>query len=117
MILSQIRILSILLSVTLLFLCSGCSCSSEEGEDSVPKKEKVSSKVKDWKAYNLGADHAKEIIAIAHDESELQDALLEVRARITNIETKLGAQSATDYERGFTEYIRTEKDSLARIIF
>lgn len=97
-------------------MLTGCSCNGSDNEtDSAA--EKVSGKVKDWKAYNLGADHAKKVIEIAHDESKLQDALLEVRARITNIHTKLGAQSAADYERGFTEEIRTEKDSLARIIF
>lgn len=95
-------------------LLTGCSCTSDR---TTGQAEKVSGKVKDWKAYNLGADHAKEIISIADDEAKLQDALLEVQARITNIRTKLGAQSATDYERGFTEEIRTEKDSLARIIF
>jgi len=94
---------------------AGCGCSSSSELETPP--EKVSSKVKDWKAYNLGVDHAKEVIAISNDEPKLQDALLEVRARITNIHTKLGAQSAADYERGFTEEIRTEKDSLARIIF
>lgn len=102
--------------VALPALFAGCSCGSST-DDGTNKQEKISSKVIDWKAYNLGADHAKEVISIAHDESELQDALLEVRARISNIHSKLGAQSATDYERGFTEYIRTEKDSLARIIF
>lgn len=95
-------------------LSTGCSCSSDTRTG---QTEKVSGKVKDWKAYNLGADHAKEVISISDDEAKLQDALLEVRARITNIRTKLGAQAATDYERGFTEEIRTKKDSLARIIF
>lgn len=94
---------------------SGCSCGS--GKNQMYEGEKISSKIEDWKAYNLGAEHAKEIILIAHDEDALQDALLEVRARITNIHTKLGAQSANDYERGFEECIRTEKDSLAKIIF
>lgn len=96
-------------------LTTGCSCS--RSSDELNSQPKVAGKVLDWKAYNLGTEHAKEVIKIAHNESELQDALLDVRARISNINSKLGAQSATDYERGFTEYIRTEKDSLARIIF
>lgn len=108
------NVLALALCIMSAVASAGCSCgSSESGTPS----EKVSKKVKDWKAYNLGVDHAKEVIAISHDEPKLQDALLEVRARITNIHTKLGAQSAADYERGFTEEIRTEKDSLARIIF
>lgn len=110
----KIYITNIIIFTASLWL-TGCSCSST-AEHAV-EGEKVSTKIEDWKAYNLGAEHAKEIILIAHDEDALQDALLEVRARITNIHTKLGAQSANDYERGFEECIRTEKDSLARIIF
>lgn len=110
----RIYIINIIVLAASLWL-TGCSCSST-AEHTV-EGEKVSTKIEDWKAYNLGAEHAKEIILIAHDEDALQDALLEVRARITNIHTKLGAQSAYDYERGFEECIRTEKDSLARIIF
>lgn len=47
----------------------------------------------------------------------LQDALLDVRARITNIHDRLGAQASADYERGFTDYIKANDDSLARVLF
>lgn len=107
--------ITIIIAVATSLWISGCSCSPTTFQ--TVEGEKVSTKIEDWKAYNLGAEHAKEVILIAHDEDALQDALLEVRARITNIHTKLGAQSANDYERGFEECIRTEKDSLARIIF
>lgn len=109
---SSIRHISFILLAT---VAVSCSCGSTDGTS--PQGEKVSNKVKDWKAYNLGADHANKVIEIANDEGQLQEALLEVRARISNIHSKLGAQSATDYERGFTEEIRAKKDSLARIIF
>ncbi|MCM1138786.1 MAG: hypothetical protein NC221_00180 [Duncaniella sp.] len=107
--------ITIIIAVATSLWITGCSCNPTTSQ--TVEGEKVSTKIEDWKAYNLGAEHAKEIILIAHDEDALQDALLEVRARITNIHTKLGAQSANDYERGFEECIRTEKDSLARIIF
>jgi hypothetical protein len=110
--------LTIFIILTALYTSAAfSSCSSDSVKNSTRQTEKVSGKVLDWKAYNLGAEHAEKVIGIANDEAALQDALLDVRARITNIETKLGRQSATDYERGFTEYIRTEKDSLAKIIF
>ncbi|MCM1522367.1 MAG: hypothetical protein NC039_06925 [Muribaculaceae bacterium] len=72
---------------------------------------------RDKEAYALGQAHAKEVIAIADDEAALQDKLLEIRARISNIDSKLGAQSATDYEAGFTDGIKAGSDSLARILF
>lgn len=77
----------------------------------------VSRHVRDRKAYSLGREHAEMTVASAGDESLLQDRLLEVRARITNINDRLGPQAATDYERGFTDFIRENCDSLAKIIF
>lgn len=77
----------------------------------------VSSRVIDKKAYALGEEHAASLILCADDEGKLQDGLLDIRARITNIDSKLGRQSAVDYERGFTDYIRNNCDSLAKIIF
>lgn len=89
-----------------------CSCSEE-----TPKQETVSGKVKDKKAYRLGGEHAQRLLEQAANEDSLQDGLLDIRARISNIHSKLGAQAAADYERGFTDYIRANNDSLARILF
>ncbi len=36
---------------------------------------------------------------------------------MSNIESKFGRQSSVDYERGFTDYIKENCDSLAQIIF
>lgn len=90
-----------------------CSCS----ESPSPKQEKVSDKVQDKKAYALGQEHARGLLETVDSEDRTQDGLLEIRARISNIESKLGRQSAVDYERGFTDYVRANCDSLARIIF
>lgn len=98
----------------LLLQCAAISCScSEENR----KQETVSGKVKDKKAYRLGSEHAERLLEYAADEDALQDGLLAIRARISNIHSKLGAQPAADYERGFTDYVRTHNDSLARILF
>lgn len=77
----------------------------------------VSRHVRDHKAYTLGQEHAEVIISMRDDESSLQDALLDVRARITNIHDRIGAQAAADYERGFVDYITEKDDSLARVLF
>lgn len=90
-----------------------CGCSDSSGT----RKEKVSDKVMDKKAYALGGEHARTLLETVDDEDRTQDGLLEIRARISNIESKIGRQSAVDYERGFTDYVKANCDSLARIIF
>ncbi len=94
-------------------ICLSCSFSENSGSHT----ETVSSKVKDKKAYHLGEEHAERLLQYANNEDALQDGLLDIRARISNIRSKLGTQAAADYERGFTDYIRTNHDSLARILF
>lgn len=77
----------------------------------------VSSHVRDKKAYALGREHGAGVVAVSKDESALQDRLLDIQARITNINDRLGAQAAADYERGFVDYIVETDDSLARTLF
>lgn len=96
------------ISLSILPVLSGCGESGHKA---------VSEKVKDKKAYNLGQAHGRDVIAISADEDALQDALLEVRARITNISDRIGPQSAHDYEAGFSDCIRQNSDSLAAILF
>ena len=91
--------------ITALFLSAfvavtfdSCSCNSSQ-----PARQRVSAKVMDKKAYSLGEEHARRIIEIAKDEDKVQDGLLEIRARMSNIESTLSRQSAVDYERGFTD--------------
>lgn len=79
--------------------------------------DSVSRHVRDRKAYTLGQEHAEIIVSLRDNESSLQDALLDVRARITNIHDRISAQAAADYERGFVEYITEHDDSLARVLF
>lgn len=99
----------ILLSVLASFLMFSCGGN--------PSSQKVSSRVKDHEAFSLGETHAARLIEISGDESAVQEYLLDIKARSTNIKEKIGAQSAADYERGFKRYIETYSDSLARILF
>lgn len=99
--------LTALLSAIILTACG----SSGSGPDN------VSTKVRDREAYALGRTHATRILDLRTDEEAVQEQLLEVRARITNISSRLGAQSAHDYEAGFTDAIRENSDSLAAILF
>lgn len=77
----------------------------------------VSRHVRDHKAYALGQEHGRKAIDLRSDEPALQDVLLDVRARMTNINDRLGAQASADYERGFVDYIKANDDSLARVLF
>lgn len=77
----------------------------------------VSSRVKDHKAYSLGQEHGVMAVSLKDDEPAMQDFLLDVRARITNINTNIGAQAAADYERGFIDGVSQADDSLARVLF
>lgn len=77
----------------------------------------VSRHVRDRKAYSLGQEHGEAVVKLRDDEAAMQDALLDVRARMTNIRSRLGAQAEADYERGFVDYIKANDDSLARVLF
>ena len=106
----QVRIIACVgLSISVLTTAGGCSCSHD--------RNYVSTHVRDKKAYSLGEEHAQRIIDVRDNEPAVQDALLDVRARMTNIDAHLGAQAAADYERGFTDYIKQHDDSLASMLF
>lgn len=103
-----------LLAVTAIFSAStsitSCSCSTDGSSTH------VSSRVMDKDAYRLGEQHAREAIDLSGNETALQEKLLDIRARITNIRYNLGAQSAADYERGFTRYIKANSDTLTQLL-
>lgn len=101
---------SVVIPALMALMCMGLAgCGGDGG--------RVSRHVRDRHAYSLGKEHAERIIKLRDDEPALQDGLLDVRARITNINDRLGPQAATDYERGFVDYITEHDDSLARVLF
>lgn len=111
--LSVTSVATVLLLLPTVTAVQSCSCS----DDNSHQTEKVSPHITDRKAYNLGQEHARQLIEHANDNDLVEDGLLDVRSRMSNIESNLGKQSAVDYERGFTDYVRANCDSLARIIF
>ncbi len=90
--------------------------SCERSGDNKPV-QKVSRRVQDKEAYALGEQHARELLRHVANEDSVQEGLLDIRSRMSNIESSISRQSAVDYERGFTDYVRKNCDSLARIIF
>lgn len=96
-------------AVAVMFAVLTAACGGDPGG--------VSRHVRDRKAYALGQEHGELTVGLRDNEAALQDALLDVRARITNIHDRLGAQASADYERGFVDYIKANDDSLARVLF
>lgn len=114
----MIKSLKAIILTTILFSGGMTIMTSCGSDNSSPKNSrKVSSRVVDQNAYGLGAEHARQLLENVGSEDRVQDGLLEVRARMSNIESKFGRQSSVDYERGFTDYIKENCDSLAQIIF
>lgn len=77
---------SVVIPTLMAFMCMGLAgCGGDGG--------RVSRHVRDRHAYSLGKEHAERIIRLRDDEPALQDGLLDVRARITNINDRLGPQA------------------------
>lgn len=100
------------LALTMVAAMAGCSAPSA-GQPGEPPVQKV----RNQEAYRMGQEDAAKLLLTVADEPATQDALLDARARITHIRVRVGEQAAVDYERGFTDKIRSDCDSLAALIF
>lgn len=67
--------------------------------------------------YQLGQKHARELSQVATDTSRLNDCLLDINARITNIRNRIGAEAEQDYIRGLSDALRRDNPSLAATLF
>lgn len=70
----------------------------------------------DSEAWALGRRHAAALVRECADDDQRALRLLDVRARETNIRSRIGDAAADDYIRGFEEGLRENSDSLARVI-
>lgn len=68
-------------------------------------------------AYNLGGEHARELINAGDDSIRINYILLETRARETGIRKNFGKEVSDAYIKGFEAEIRSYNDSLARCLF
>ncbi len=71
---------------------------------------------RDSGAYKLGMRHGK-LLLEKDSEDSIQDFLLDVRARETNIKARLRESAGDAYIEGFKDYITAHNDSMARILF
>lgn len=70
----------------------------------------------DTVAWHLGVEHAAQLVTDCENDDERGLLLLDVRARETNIRSRLGNSAADAYIQGFEHELRQRSDSLARII-
>lgn len=71
----------------------------------------------DSTAWFLGEEHARALVRECRNDDERALRLLDVRARETNIRSRLGNTAANAYVGGFEYGLRAASDSLARVIF
>ena len=70
----------------------------------------------DTSAWFLGVEHAVRLVRECDSDDKRGLRLLEVRARETNIRNRIGDSAADAYVSGFEHGLRTESDSLARVV-
>lgn len=101
-----------------------CSCSSgskttpaDEQSTNRPPLETVEIAPRDSDIFLMGQRHAAYMLDNSTRIDSIARQLLEVRARETEIESKVDRAAADAYIAGFTSYIRSENPELADSIF
>lgn len=72
---------------------------------------------KDSEPYRLGREHGKRLHQQCRDEEAVRDEVLDINARITNIQCRIGAGAANDYMHGMMDYLSEVGDTLATTLF
>lgn len=109
-------IISLFVTAAIAATTAGCSCSrTDNAADQTPASLPAGNPKSEL--YNLGARHASDMLVSCGDTLEIQEYLLEIAARRSNIGSRMGRQAAADYQAGFKDYIKSHNDSLARILF
>lgn len=101
--------------VALALASAGCSRSNRAADERLP--EPAASIDKTSEAYRLGTSHADELLSTCHDNSSRHDKILDVRARASLIESRLGSQAAGDYSAGFRDRLVEKGDTLGTVLF
>ena len=109
----HIRILITTLALTAIL--TGCSRGHTDAGEATPQSLPDGNPKSEL--YNLGARHASDMLIECGDTLAIQEYLLEIAARRSNIGARMGRQAAADYQSGFKDYIINHNDSLARILF
>lgn len=106
----QIRIITIALAITAML----GSCSS--GGDKTTEKVH-NDPAQTVRAFQLGREDANALLDQCDTPQQLRLRLLDVRARITNIRTRVSPEAADDYVTGFRLALEERGDTLASTLF
>lgn len=94
-----------------LLLCA-CTCSTRKSfVNDISSQSDVAPRDSD--IYNMGRRHAAYLINHYFGTDSMGYKLLDIRARQSEIETKVDSCAADAYILGFTDYIRTNCPALA----
>ena len=108
----KLAITPLLCSATILL--TACQNVGYEAEDAVSLDICFEG---DPSAYNLGRQCAEVLLKNGHRESEIQDMLLDIRAREYNIRTKVGNEAADTYISAFKTRLQESGDTLYNTLF
>lgn len=70
----------------------------------------------DTSAWLMGKEHASALVTECSDDDERGLRLLDIRARETNLRSRIGDSAADAYVSGFEHGLRAASDSLASVI-
>lgn len=72
--------------------------------------------VTDSEVYMMGQEAARAMLLQCSTIEEVEQQLLDVRARLHNINSRVGSRAAADYKKGFETYIKQNNDTLYALI-
>lgn len=100
----------LLILIVLSLIISVFGCRKDNGTRTVIIDKRDSG------AYKLGMRHGGMLLELTTEDS-VQDFLLEVRARETNIRARLRNSAGEAYVEGFKDYVKAHSDSMAKVLF
>ncbi|MCM1110606.1 MAG: hypothetical protein NC336_05320 [Clostridium sp.] len=104
------------LPIAILLTAAALLCCGRSGNDSSgTARYRVAPE--DSVAFKLGEEHGRALIENSNDTSAIADGLLEIRARETDIRSRIRPSAADAYVAGFEQYIREHAPDLAAKLF
>ncbi len=101
-----------LISAVALLSTALSSCSGDNNRTSAHDTRSMAQR-----AYSLGTEDANAIIAECHTETAVRIRLLDIRAKATNIKSRISEDAAHEYLSGFRHALEQHGDTLATTLF
>jgi len=105
----MIDIIFKLSALTAIIFLASCGNSNRTIPDSIAPE--------DSSAYNIGRNNARILLEKCTTETDIRRELLDMRARETNIRSRVGPKAADAYILGIKSYLIESGDTLASTLF